>query len=119
MSVKHVLIPQVRYQALLNAEEKYLSARKQEPRVPPTEDPASIHDTVPSENSDVSLENVEIREQEEEPHRNVPQDGEGEGEVRANVKERELTSLRPPGIPAGPGAPLKKWMTWGNSAPKK
>ena len=117
MSVKHVLIPQVRYQALLNAEEKYLSASKQEPR--PSEEPAPIPDTAPPENSNVSSENVENREREEEPQQNVLQDGGGEGEVRANVKERELTSLRPPGIPAGPGAPLKKWMTWGNSAPKK
>ena len=112
MSVKHVLIPQVRYQALLNVEEKYLSASKQ------SEEPASIPDTAPSESSNVSSENVDNREREEEPHQNGLQDGEGEGEVRANVKERELTSLRPPGIPAGPGL-KKKWMTWGSSARKK
>ena len=121
MSVKHVLVPQVRYQALLSAEEKYLCVRKQQSEVLESEEPASIPITTPLENPDVS---PDISDKEEEPRRLVQGDLEdrmlsGEGEVRSNVKERELTSLRPPGIPSGSRGPLKKWMTWGNSAPKK
>lgn len=116
MSVKHLLVPQDRYEALLSIEEKYFSQQQQH-----REGRAEEGDRGTEDVSEESTEQPgSIREQEEsevgtavkpEAEERDLQIGEGPASSKSNLGEEELSLLRPPGIPVR-RAPLKKWLVW-------
>ena len=92
MSVKHVLVPQTRYEALLSTEEKYF-ARTTKPEF---------------KGKEVLKDKNLLQEEEEDVSRYLK----GEGTPKANINEEELPMIRPPGIPAARRGNLKKWLVW-------
>ena len=140
MSVKHFLVPQDRYQALLDVEEKYLSLQQQQHRAAEdgggggdkeTEGETGVNQGR-GQRSELSPEQpaaacTNLQKQSSAAVQCSPvssplqQKGEGAGAgggggggwgKPSNLREGELSLLRPPGIPASRRAPLKKWLVW-------
>ena len=124
MSIKHVLVPQTRYQALLSIEEKYFSQTKQQQQQRLESADSELKEDQQRGSSDSELkgqeeENIEDQQQKQDSVKEeseVADDLIGEGATKTNLEEEELPLLRPPGIPARTGTgttrTLKKWLVW-------
>lgn len=126
MSVKHVLVPHTRYEALLSVEEKYFSQQQQQQQLQsPDSELKGTEEQLESLDPELKGTEEKLRQssdpilEREDQQRLVKEDDDSEGDLKGlgadssktNLEEEELSLVRPPGIPARRGL-LKKWLVW-------